>query len=577
MARERLQKILAHAGLASRRAAEAMIAAGQVRVNGVVVTELGALADSHRDKIEVDGQRIVLEKPVYYVLHKPRGVVSTLSDPEGRPHLGELLAKLPERVYPIGRLDFHTSGVLLVTNDGELTEALLHPRKDVPKIYVAKLKGHLDVPTLDVLRNGVVLDDGLKTKKADVFVLREEERCTWVQITLYEGKNRQIHRMGDAIRHPVLRLARISFAGVTAEGLRPGQWKEMDARDLEKLKKTYVTPLRRAKDPAGLLEEAAELAGASSRAAADRAAAARGSKGGTKPSAGKGAGGAKGSISKAAVGVSKAGAKAKVSPPHAEGAAPADGRAAAVPPPVVKKSRTPFGVREDARPAFAEPAAPARHAAPAKTAEKKAAKPIGKPNAKPNATPIAKPNGKPLPAMRSAEPTRPVPTSKGRGHAPARRDDGTGRTDVRPRAGGSSTRAAGERGQAKRAVAGSPSGPRRAGFDRDDAPVVGARGRGPKNARPGVERDAGEARRPGGGRSSSGGAGLRDEARPGAGPRGKGDRDSMGRGRGVEPGAARAVRGGSGPSRGTQNARGGRSSPTEGSGRSPRTPGGRRR
>jgi len=559
MARERLQKILAHAGLASRRAAEAMIAAGQVRVNGVVVNELGALADSHRDKIEVDGQRIVLEKPVYYVLHKPRGVVSTLSDPEGRPHLGELLAKLPERVYPIGRLDFHTSGVLLVTNDGELTEALLHPRKDVPKIYVAKLKGHLDVPTLDVLRNGVVLDDGLKTKKADVFVLREEERCTWVQITLYEGKNRQIHRMGDAIRHPVLRLARISFAGVTAEGLRPGQWKEMDARDLEKLKKTYVTPLRRAKDPAGLLEEAAELAGASSRAAAVRAAAARGAKGGTKPSADKGAGGAKGAAS-------KPGAKAqKASPPPAEGAAPADGRAAAVPPPVVKKSRTPFGVREDARPAFAEPASPARHAAPAKTAEKKAA------------TPVAKSNAKARPTMRSAEPTRPVPTSKGRGHAPARRDAGTGRTDVRPRAGGSSTRAAGERGQAKRAVAGSPSGPRRAGFDRDDAPVVGARGRGPKNARPGVERDAGEARRPGGGRSSSGGAGLRDEARPGAGPRGKGDRDSMGRGRGAEPGGARAVRGGAGPSRGTQNARGGRSSPTGGNGRGPRAPGGRRR
>ena len=248
MAKDRLQKILAHAGIASRRAAEGMIAQGRVRVNGKVVTELGATADSHKDKIEVDNKRVVLEKPVYYVVHKPRGMVSTLSDPEGRPHLGEMLSKMGARVYPIGRLDFHTSGVLLVTNDGELTEALLHPRKDVPKIYVAKLRGHVAVPELDKLRNGVVLDDGHKTKNADVFVLREEDRCTWVQITLYEGKNRQIHRMGDAIGHPVLRLARTSFAGVTSEGLRPGEWRELDARELEKLKKTYVTPVRKAKD-----------------------------------------------------------------------------------------------------------------------------------------------------------------------------------------------------------------------------------------------------------------------------------------------------------------------------------------
>lgn len=248
MARERLQKILAHAGIASRRSAEALIAASKVRVNGVVVNELGASADPRKDKIEVDGKRVVLAKPVYYVVHKPRGVVTTLSDPEGRPHLGELLRNIGERVYPVGRLDFHTSGVLLVTNDGELTEALLHPRRDVPKIYVAKLRGFVNVDELDKLRNGVVLDDGHKTKKAEVFVLREEDRNTWVQITLHEGKNRQIHRMGEAIGHAVLRLARVSFAGITAEGLRPGQFRELDARELEKLKKAYLTPQRRAKD-----------------------------------------------------------------------------------------------------------------------------------------------------------------------------------------------------------------------------------------------------------------------------------------------------------------------------------------
>lgn len=248
MARERLQKILAHAGIASRRAAEGLITTGRVRVNGVIVTELGASADAHADKIEVDNKRVVLEKPVHYVLHKPRGVVSTLRDPEGRPSLGEIVAKIGARVYPIGRLDFHTSGVLLITNDGELTEALLHPRKEVPKVYVAKVRGQLQVAELDALRNGVVLDDGHKTKPAEVFVLREEDRNTWLQITLYEGKNRQIHRMGEAIGHPVLRLARTSFAGIDAEGLRPGQWRPLGERELEKLKKAYVTPLRRAKD-----------------------------------------------------------------------------------------------------------------------------------------------------------------------------------------------------------------------------------------------------------------------------------------------------------------------------------------
>jgi 23S rRNA pseudouridine2605 synthase len=250
MPQERLQKILAHAGLASRRAAEALITAGKVRVNGKIVSELGASADPRKDKIEVDGKRIVLEKPLYYVLHKPRGMVTTLSDPEGRPHLGEVLGKMPARVYPIGRLDFHTSGVLLVTNDGELTEALLHPRKEVPKTYVAKMRGSVGIEALDLLRNGVVLDDGHKTKKADVFVLREEERCTWVQLTLYEGKNRQIHRMGEAVGHPVLRLVRMQFAGIDAEGLRPGEWRAMTDRELEKLKKTYVTPLRQSKDAA---------------------------------------------------------------------------------------------------------------------------------------------------------------------------------------------------------------------------------------------------------------------------------------------------------------------------------------
>ncbi len=259
MAVDRLQKILAHAGVASRRAAETYIREGRVRVNGRVVTELGTRADAHRDKIEVDGRRIVQEKPAYYLVHKPREVVTTLSDPEGRQTLGELLDRVPERVYPVGRLDYHTSGILLVTNDGDMTDALLHPKRKVPKVYVAKLKGHIGVPELDRLRNGVELDDGYTTKPAEVFVIREEPKNTWVQITLTEGKNRQIHRMAEAIGHPVQRLTRQSFAGLTLEGLRPGQWRPLQTKELAKLKKQYLNPARKERLEADL-EEAEQAA-----------------------------------------------------------------------------------------------------------------------------------------------------------------------------------------------------------------------------------------------------------------------------------------------------------------------------
>lgn len=244
MPTERLQKILARAGIASRRAAEEIIVAGRVRVNGKVVRELGVKADPFEDRIEFDGRRIVAEGLVYLVLHKPRGVVSTLSDPEGRPSLGELLARYPERLYPVGRLDFHTSGALLITNDGELAEALLHPSRKVPKVYVAKMRGDLDTDALDGLRNGVELDDGFMTAPADVIVLREEAGSTWIRITIHEGKNRQILRMGDAIGHPVTRLARISFAGLDTEALRPGNLRQLEEKEIEKLKKTYLVPAR---------------------------------------------------------------------------------------------------------------------------------------------------------------------------------------------------------------------------------------------------------------------------------------------------------------------------------------------
>jgi 23S rRNA pseudouridine2605 synthase len=246
MADERLQKILARAGVASRRAAEQLITSGRVRVNGSVVTELGARADSERDRIDVDGRAIARESHVYYLLHKPRGMVTTLSDPEGRPSLGDLLGAIPERIYPVGRLDFHTSGALLLTNDGDLAQALLHPSRAVPKTYVAKLSREVDDYMLNALAEGVKLDDGYRTQPAQVEHLRDEDGKSWLEITITEGKNRQIHRMVESLDTRVMRLSRLSFAGLSTDGLRPGDYRALTSGELEALRRDYLTPASRA-------------------------------------------------------------------------------------------------------------------------------------------------------------------------------------------------------------------------------------------------------------------------------------------------------------------------------------------
>ena len=242
---ERLQKLIATAGLASRRKAEALITAGRVRVNGRVVTELGTKADLHKDRVEVDGRRLVADPLTYMVLHKPREMVSTLEDPEGRPSLADILRHAPNRVHPVGRLDYHTSGVMLATNDGAFTEALLKPVGAVPKVYLAKMQGRVGIEALEAMRKGVVLDDGRRTRPAEVFVERSERTTTWVNITLKEGRNRQVHRMGDVIGHRVMRLVRLSFAGITADGLRPGDIRPMSSKELDQLKKKYLNPAKR--------------------------------------------------------------------------------------------------------------------------------------------------------------------------------------------------------------------------------------------------------------------------------------------------------------------------------------------
>jgi 23S rRNA pseudouridine2605 synthase len=243
MTQERLQKIVARAGVASRRAAEELITAGRVRINGKIVTELGVKADPKRDKIEVDGKRIDAEDLVYLVVHKPRCVVSTMDDPEGRPTVAELVKPVRARLYPVGRLDFQTSGVLLMTNDGDFAQGLLHPKRKVPKTYVVKLDGAIDEVELERWRNGMELEDG-RTQPADVRLMRTEQGKAWLQVTLYEGKNLQIRRMAEASGFMVMRLARIAFADIGHEGLRPGQWRALKVDELKKLKAAYGVPKR---------------------------------------------------------------------------------------------------------------------------------------------------------------------------------------------------------------------------------------------------------------------------------------------------------------------------------------------
>lgn len=242
VAGERLQKVLAQAGIASRRAAEELIIQGRVRVDGRVVTELGTRVD-RRAKIEVDGRRVTPEPFVYIILHKPREVVCTLKDPQGRRTVAELIRGAGARVVPVGRLDYHTSGALLMTNDGEFAAVLTHPRHHVPKEYVAKVRGVVDEEGLEELKKSIDID-GVPTRPAEVSILRVEGDKTWLRVVLREGKNRQVRRLGEAAGFPVMRLVRTHHAGISTEGLKPGEWRELRAEELAELKKAYGVPKR---------------------------------------------------------------------------------------------------------------------------------------------------------------------------------------------------------------------------------------------------------------------------------------------------------------------------------------------
>jgi 23S rRNA pseudouridine2605 synthase len=236
----RLQKILARAGISSRRGGEALIEAGRVQVNGRVVRDMGTKVSPLHDQITVDGRAIELESAVYIVLNKPDGHVSSAerqADARGRPTVVSLLKGVTQRVYPVGRLDYHTRGVLLLTNDGDLAARLTHPRYAVPKTYHAKFQGDLGVEALAALREGVVLEDGVRTQPLEeLFVVKETDTNTWMQLTLTQGLNRQVRRMGDAIGHPVLKLIRVAVADITTDGLAEGEWRFLRESELADLR-----------------------------------------------------------------------------------------------------------------------------------------------------------------------------------------------------------------------------------------------------------------------------------------------------------------------------------------------------
>lgn len=233
---ERLQKVMARAGVASRRRCEEMITSGMVKVNGKVITELGTRVDTARDKIQVGGEILFLSPRKYYILmYKPRGYVTTLSDEKGRKKVTDLLKGVPARVYPVGRLDYDSEGLLLLTNDGDLTYALTHPKHRVPKTYLARVAGVPTPDKLEQMAKGLVLDDG-PTAPAGVRLVGEREGKALLEITIHEGRNRQVRRMCEHIGHPVLRLQRIRFANLGIEGLRPGQYRHLTGDELKKLK-----------------------------------------------------------------------------------------------------------------------------------------------------------------------------------------------------------------------------------------------------------------------------------------------------------------------------------------------------
>ena len=232
----RLQKFLAMSGVASRRTSEKMIADGRVAVNGVIITEMGVQV-SETDKVTVDGNPVTIEAEKHYIAYyKPIGEVTTVSDPEGRATVMDKFRDYPVRLYPVGRLDFDSEGLLLLTNDGELMNNLLHPSHEVDKTYLARVSNQVTEESVRRLRAGVRLDDGRMTSPAKVRMLKQETFATVLLVTIHEGRYRQVRRMFEAVGHQVVSLKRVGFGPIMLHDLPRGQWRQLTDVEVKKLK-----------------------------------------------------------------------------------------------------------------------------------------------------------------------------------------------------------------------------------------------------------------------------------------------------------------------------------------------------
>jgi len=242
---ERLNKVLARAGVASRRGAERLLGEGRVTVNGTVIRDPACQVDPGRDAIKLDGKRVATPPTghTYLMLNKPRGCVTTLSDPQQRPTIRDLLRGVKARVYPVGRLDYHTEGLLLLTDDGDLARDLTHPRGGVKKTYRAKVRGRPGPAELDRLRRGIRLD-GRATLPAEARIVGEGAN-SWIEITIVEGRKHQVRRMLQATGHPVLKLRRVRLDGLELGDLPPGALRPLTAREVSRLRRAVASPAAR--------------------------------------------------------------------------------------------------------------------------------------------------------------------------------------------------------------------------------------------------------------------------------------------------------------------------------------------
>ncbi|KGG81387.1 pseudouridine synthase [Caloranaerobacter azorensis H53214] len=232
----RLQKYLAMCGIASRRKSEALILQGRVKVNGKVIDELGYKIDPDTDIVLFDNKRVIKkENYIYIALNKPEGYITTVKDQFNRPTVLDLVKNVNERIYPVGRLDYDTSGLIFLTNDGDLTYRLTHPKHEVEKVYIAKIKGIPTEEELNKFRNGLKIDDYI-TSKAKIEVLKKYNNYSIVKITIHEGKNRQVRKMCEKINHPVISLKRVAIGKINLGNLKKGNWRYLSKKEIEYLK-----------------------------------------------------------------------------------------------------------------------------------------------------------------------------------------------------------------------------------------------------------------------------------------------------------------------------------------------------